>query len=46
MIIAVLLYYAAEFLGKEETKNRPVYNYGFCIGNEGVTEEWLNSVMK
>ena len=19
-----------------------VYNYGFCIGNEGITEEWLN----
>ena len=19
-----------------------IYNYGFCIGNEGITEEWLN----
>lgn len=23
-------------------KNEKVYNYGFCIGNVGVTEEWLN----
>ena len=23
-------------------KTERVYNYGFCIGNDGVTEEWLN----
>lgn len=23
-------------------KTEKVYNYGFCIGNSGVTEEWLN----
>lgn len=23
-----------------------IYNYGFCIGKEGVTEEWLNSKAK
>lgn len=23
-----------------------IYNYGFCIGREGVTEEWLNSKAK
>ena len=24
-------------------KSERSYNYGFCIGTEGVTEEWLNS---
>lgn len=23
-------------------KSEKVYNYGFCVGNNGVTEEWLN----
>lgn len=23
-------------------KSERIYNYGFCIGKEGVTEEWLN----
>ena len=23
-----------------------IYNYGFCIGNDGITEEWLNSKAK
>lgn len=27
-------------------KNEKVYNYGFCVGNDGVTEEWLNSKAK
>lgn len=25
-----------------EDKNEKVYNYGFCVDKEGVTEEWLN----
>ncbi|MDO4266647.1 MAG: ATP-binding protein [Eubacteriales bacterium] len=25
-----------------EDKTEKVYNYGFCVGNGGVTEEWLN----
>ena len=29
-----------------DDKSERVYNYGFCIGNEGVTEEWLNSKAK
>lgn len=27
-------------------KNERTYNYGFCIGKEGVTEEWLNAKAK
>lgn len=27
-------------------KTEKVYNYGFCIGNCGVTEEWLNTKAK
>lgn len=27
-------------------KAEKVYNYGFCIGNNGVTEEWLNTKAK
>ena len=27
-------------------KSERSYNYGFCIGKEGVTEEWLNSKAK
>ena len=27
-------------------KSEKTYNYGFCIGQEGVTEEWLNSKAK
>ncbi len=27
-------------------KSERSYNYGFCIGKEGVTEEWLNSKSK
>ena len=27
-------------------KTEKSYNYGFCIGREGVTEEWLNSKAK
>ncbi|MDO5141105.1 MAG: ATP-binding protein [Eubacteriales bacterium] len=27
-------------------KTEKVYNYGFCIGNSGVTEEWLNTKAK
>ncbi len=27
-------------LEKDETE--AVYNYGFCVGNDGVSEEWLN----
>ncbi len=27
-------------------KTEKTYNYGFCIGKEGVTEEWLNSKAK
>jgi hypothetical protein len=23
-----------------------IYNYGFCLGKDGVTEEWLNSKAK
>ena len=26
-----------------EDASERVYNYGFCIGNSGITEEWLNS---
>lgn len=29
-----------------EDKNEKVYNYGFCVDKEGVTEEWLNSKAK
>lgn len=29
-----------------EDKSERVYNYGFCIDREGVTEEWLNSKAK
>ena len=27
-------------------KTEKIYNYGFCIGKEGVTEEWLNAKAK
>lgn len=27
-------------------KNERTYNYGFCVDQEGVTEEWLNSKAK
>lgn len=27
-------------------KNEKTYNYGFCVGREGITEEWLNSKAK
>lgn len=27
-------------LGKDAVED--VYNYGFCVGNDGVSEEWLN----
>ena len=27
-------------------KSERTYNYGFCIGNGGITEEWLNSKAK
>lgn len=27
-------------------KTEKIYNYGFCIGNTGVTEEWLNTKAK
>ncbi len=27
-------------------KTEKVYNYGFCVNKEGVTEEWLNSKAK
>ena len=27
-------------------KTEKVYNYGFCIGNSGITEEWLNTKAK
>lgn len=27
-------------------KSERIYNYGFCINKEGVTEEWLNSKAK
>ena len=27
-------------------KSEKVYNYGFCVDKEGVTEEWLNSKAK
>lgn len=27
-------------------KTGKVYNYGFCIGNSGITEEWLNTKAK
>ena len=27
-------------------KNEKTYNYGFCVDQEGVTEEWLNSKAK
>lgn len=27
-------------------KTEKVYNYGFCIGNDGITEEWLNTKAK
>ncbi len=27
-------------------KTEKSYNYGFCIGREGITEEWLNSKAK
>jgi hypothetical protein len=29
-----------------DDKNEKVYNYGFCVNKEGVTEEWLNSKAK
>ena len=29
-----------------DDKSEKVYNYGFCIDKEGVTEEWLNSKAK
>ena len=29
-----------------DDKSEKVYNYGFCINKEGVTEEWLNSRAK
>lgn len=29
-----------------DDKAEKVYNYGFCIGNSGVTEEWLNTKAK
>ncbi len=27
-------------------KSEKVFNYGFCVGNDGVTEEWLNTKAK
>ena len=27
-------------------KTERVYNYGFCVGNSGITEEWLNTKAK
>ena len=27
-------------------KTEKTYNYGFCVGKEGITEEWLNSKAK
>jgi hypothetical protein len=30
----------------QDDKNEKVYNYGFCVNKEGVTEEWLNSKAK
>ena len=27
-------------------KSAKLYNYGFCIGKDGITEEWLNSKAK
>ena len=29
-----------------DDKTEKIYNYGFCIDKEGVTEEWLNSKAK
>ena len=29
-----------------EDKSEKIYNYGFCVNKEGVTEEWLNSKAK
>lgn len=29
-----------------DDKTEKIYNYGFCIGKEGVTEEWLNAKAK
>ena len=29
-----------------DDKSEKVYNYGFCVDKEGVTEEWLNSKAK
>ena len=29
-----------------DDKTEKVFNYGFCINKEGVTEEWLNSKAK
>jgi hypothetical protein len=29
-----------------DDKNEKVYNYGFCVNKEGITEEWLNSKAK
>lgn len=29
-----------------EDKNERTYNYGFCVDEEGVTEEWFNSKAK
>ncbi len=29
-----------------EDKSEKVFNYGFCVGNDGVTEEWLNTKAK
>ena len=26
-----------------EDKTEKTYNYGFCVGKEGITEEWLNT---
>lgn len=29
-----------------DDKTEKTYNYGFCVGKEGITEEWLNSRAK
>lgn len=29
-----------------EDKTEKTYNYGFCVGKEGITEEWLNTKAK
>ena len=29
-----------------EDKTEKTYNYGFCVGKEGITEEWLNTTAK